>query len=68
MRYILKQKLFSHGDDFFIKDDSGRDLYFVDGKVFSVGNQLSFQDLERNEPAFIRGTLQACHPDDWSRH
>lgn len=54
MRYILKQKLLSLGDDFFIKDESGRDLYFVDGKVFSFGDQLSFQDLERNELAFIK--------------
>jgi len=42
MRYILNQKLFSLGDDFFIKDESGRDVYFVDGKVFSIGSQLSF--------------------------
>lgn len=25
MRYVMKQKLFSPGDDYFIKDDSGRD-------------------------------------------
>ncbi len=54
MRYILKQKLLALGDDFFIKDESGRDVYFVDGKVFSFGDQLSFQDLERHELAFIK--------------
>ena len=54
MRYVMKQKLLSFGDDFFIKDESGRDIYFVDGKAFSFGDQLSFQDLERNELAFIK--------------
>ena len=54
MRYVMKQKLLSFGDDFFIKDDAGRDVYFVDGKAFSFGAQLSFQDLERNELAFIK--------------
>ena len=54
MRYIMKQKLLSLGDDFHIKDANGRDVYFVDGKAFSIGDQLSFQDLERRELAFIK--------------
>jgi uncharacterized protein YxjI len=54
MRYILKQKLFSWGDDFHIKDENERDVYFVDGKAFSFGDQLSFQDLEGNELAYIK--------------
>jgi uncharacterized protein YxjI len=40
MRYILKQKLFSWGDDFFIKDENEQDVYFVDGKAFAIGDQL----------------------------
>jgi uncharacterized protein YxjI len=54
MRYLMKQKMFSLGDDFFIKDDAGHDVYFVDGKAISFGNQLSFQDVERNELAYIK--------------
>jgi uncharacterized protein YxjI len=54
MRYIMKQKLFSWGDDFYIKDEHERDVYFVDGKAFSLGAQLSFQDLNGNELAFIK--------------
>ena len=30
MRYVMKEKLFSWGDDFCIKDDQGRDVFFVD--------------------------------------
>jgi uncharacterized protein YxjI len=49
MRYVMKQKLFAFGDDFTIKDENGRNCYFVDGKVFSLGDKLSFQDLAGNE-------------------
>ena len=54
MRYIMKQKLFSWGDDFYIKDENERDVYFVDGKALSFGDQLSFQDLEKHELAYIK--------------
>src|SRR4029079_10618559 len=54
MRYVLKQKLFAWGNDFMVKDDAGNDVYFVDGKAFSIGDQLSFQDLRGTELAYIK--------------
>lgn len=54
MRYLLRQKLFSWGDDFTIKDENERDAFFVDGKMFSFGDQLSFQDMQGNELAYIK--------------
>jgi uncharacterized protein YxjI len=59
MRYVMKQKLLSFGDDFTIRDEAGRDVYFVDGKAFSFGDQASFQDMEGRELAFIRQKLFA---------
>jgi len=59
MRYVLKQKLLSWGDDFVIKDEDGNDVFFVDGKAFSIGDKLSFQDMHGNELAFIRQRLLA---------
>jgi uncharacterized protein YxjI len=50
----MKQKLFSWGDDFTIRNAQGEDSFFVDGKAFSLGDQLSFQDMARNELAFIK--------------
>jgi uncharacterized protein YxjI len=58
----MRQKLFSWGDDFFIKDENGRDVFLVDGKAFSFGNQLSFQDLTGNELAFIKQRLLSWGP------
>ena len=54
MRYVMKEKMLAFGDDFTIQDESGRDVYFVDGKAFSFGDQLSFQDMQGNELAYIK--------------
>jgi uncharacterized protein YxjI len=62
MRYVLRQKLLSWGEDFTIQDDAGNDLYYVDGKVFTIGHKLSFQDMAGNELAFIRQKLLAWGP------
>ena len=44
MRYVMRQRILSWGDDFTIRDADGHDKYYVDGKVFSFGNKLSFLD------------------------
>jgi uncharacterized protein YxjI len=62
MRYVMKQKLFSWGDDFLIKNEAGEDVFFVDGRAFSIGNKLSFQDMSGNELAFIRQKLLSWGP------
>ena len=62
MRYQMRQKLFAFGDDFTIKDQHDRDVFFVDGKAFSFGKKLSFQDMDGNELAFIRQKLLAWGP------
>jgi uncharacterized protein YxjI len=62
MRYVMKQKLFSFGDDFTIKDENGQDVFFVDGKVFSFGDKLSFQDMAGNELVFISQKLLSWGP------
>jgi uncharacterized protein YxjI len=62
MRYVMKQKLFSWGDDFHIRNDAGQDVFFVDGRAFSLGDKLSFQDMAGKELAFIRQKLLAWGP------
>ena len=52
MRYVMRQKLLSWGDDFTIKDEAGQDAFFVDGKAFSFGDKLSFQDMSGKELVF----------------
>ena len=62
MRYVLKQKFWSWGDDFAIKDERGVDVFRVDGRAFSWGDKLSFQDVSGNEVAFIRQKLLSWGP------
>jgi len=57
MLYLMRQKIWSFGDDFTIQNDQGQDVFFVDGKVFSIGDKLSFQDMNGNELAFISQKL-----------
>ncbi|MDQ6688921.1 MAG: LURP-one-related family protein [Gemmatimonadota bacterium] len=53
----MKQKLLSFGDDFTIKDEQGRDAFFVDGRALSIGNKLSFQDMSGKELVYIKQKL-----------
>lgn len=62
MRYVMREKIFCFGDDFLIKDDSGKDRFLVDGKAFTIRDKLSFQDMRGNELAFIRQKLLAWGP------
>lgn len=62
MRYVMRQKIFAFGDDFVIKDETGADRFKVDGKVFTIGDKLSFQDLSGRELAFIKQRLLSWGP------
>jgi len=62
MRYIMKKKLLSFGADFTIRDAGGNDVYFVDGKVFSLRDQLVFQDMRGNELAVVQRKLLSWGP------
>jgi uncharacterized protein YxjI len=62
VQYRMKQKLFAWGDDFVIQDGTGQDAFFVDGKAFTLGNQLSFQDMQGNELAYIKQKLLSLGP------
>jgi uncharacterized protein YxjI len=62
VRYIMRKKLLSWGNDFTIKDAGGRDVFFVDGKVFSLRDQLTFQDMQGNELCVIKKKLLSWGP------
>lgn len=62
MRYLLKQRFFCLGDDFRIQNDRGQDVFYVDGKVLTFGDKLSFQDMAGRELAFIRQKLLSWGP------
>ena len=61
-RYVMKQKWFSFGDDFVIRDADGRDAFHVDGKVFSIGDQLTLEDPSGRVLALIDQKLLSWGP------
>src|SRR3954466_14697029 len=62
MRYVMRQKILAFGDDYTIRDEQGNDMFFVDGKVFTIGQKLSFQDMSGSELAFIKQRLLSWGP------
>jgi uncharacterized protein YxjI len=62
MRYIMRERILSWGDDFTIKDADGRDAYYVDGKALSFGDKLSFKDMRGNELVLIDQKLLSLGP------
>jgi uncharacterized protein YxjI len=49
LRYRLRQKLISSGDDYWIENDLGQRVFFVDGKAFRLREHLSIKDMQGNE-------------------
>ena len=51
------EKLFSFGDDFWIEDDSGRQVYLVDGRAFLFREKLVPKDADGNRAGLPCGKL-----------
>jgi len=62
MRLYIKQKVFSWGDKFAVKDEYGNDKYFVEGEVFTWGKKLHVYDVIGNEVAFIKQEVWSFLP------
>jgi uncharacterized protein YxjI len=62
VRYMMRQRILSWGDDFSIKDADGQDVFYIDGKVFSFGNKLSILDRAGAEVARINQKLLSFGP------
>jgi uncharacterized protein YxjI len=53
MRYKIRQRIFSFGDNFTIRDQYENDRFEVRGKVFSFGDKLRIYDMAGNEIVYI---------------
>lgn len=62
MKLYIKEKVFSWGDKFTVKDESGRDKYMVEGEVFSWGKKLHVCDMMGREVAFIKQEVWSWMP------
>ena len=62
MKLYIKEKVFSWGDKFTVKDESGHDKYVVEGEVFSWGKKLHVYDMMGREVAFIKQEVWSFLP------
>jgi len=63
MRYAIKQKIFSFGDNFAIRDEMGNDCYKVKGKIFALGNKLRIFNMQEEELVYIEQKLFRFLPE-----
>ncbi len=47
-RYVMKQNWMCWGDDYTVRDEGGREVLYIDGKVFSLRTTLVVQDMSGN--------------------
>jgi uncharacterized protein YxjI len=47
-RYLMRQRLFAIGQDFYINDAAGQPRFKIDGKVRLVKESLKFRDMQGN--------------------
>lgn len=62
MRLMIKQKIFSFGDDFVVRDEMENPIITVKGKVFSFGDKLRIYDMYGNEIFYIEQKLFKLMP------
>lgn len=57
MKYVVREKMFAIGDDYWIEDENGGRAFYVDGKVLRVRETLELQDPAGTVVAVIRKKL-----------
>lgn len=57
MKLYIREKVFTWGDKFHVKDEYGKDKYIVEGEILSWGKKLHVYDRTGTEVAFIKQEL-----------
>lgn len=63
MRFVVRQKIWTIGDDFVIKDEFGKKHFIVKGKIFSLGNKLRLYTMDGRELYYIEQKLFRFLPE-----
>src|SRR5258706_9087453 len=61
-RYKLQRKLFAIGEDFWIENDKGEQVYKVDGKALSIRKKFILEDQAGGELLSVEAKLIALQP------
>jgi uncharacterized protein YxjI len=61
MRYLVREKIFSIGDDFWVTDEQGNKIYLVDGKALRLRETFELKDSTGAIVAKIHKKLLSFH-------
>ena len=56
-RYMMRQKIVAFGDDFYIENERGEQVFHIDGKILTIRDTLIFQDMQGRELCRIKEKL-----------
>jgi uncharacterized protein YxjI len=59
MRYLVREKIFSIGDDFWVTDEQGDQVFLVDGKALRLRETFELKDRSGQVVATVRKKLLA---------
>ena len=59
MRYLVREKVFSIGDDFWVTDEQGNEAFLVDGKALRLRQTFELKDRSGAIVATVRKRLLA---------
>lgn len=62
MRYILKERIFSLRESYYIRNEQGDNLLEVTGRLIGLRDKLTLRDLGGNEVATVTKHLIALRP------
>src|SRR5260370_36202610 len=61
MRYLVRQRVFSIGDDFWITDEQGNRVFLVDGKALRLRETFELKDANGSIVATVKKKLVSGH-------
>jgi uncharacterized protein YxjI len=59
MRYLVRERIFSITDDFWVTDEQGNDVFLIDGKALRIRETFELKDASGQLLATIRKKLLA---------
>ncbi len=62
MTLFMKQKVATLRDKFYVTDETGKNVYYIEGELFSLGKKLHIYDMQRNELAQVQQKLLTLLP------
>jgi uncharacterized protein YxjI len=62
MKLYIQQKIFSWTDKFYVKNESGENVYLVEGELLSWGKRLHIFNSESKEVAFLKQKVWSWMP------